>query len=96
MALRNTLFVRLKPGTTDEQVEAFRDALGALSFPGRSNFVFGRDLGLRPDNMDLAWSNDFEDETAYKAWTEDAGHNRVREQYLVPIAEHIERCLIRL
>lgn len=96
MALRNTLFVRLKPGTTDEQVETFRSELGALHFPGRSNFVFGRDLGLREGNVDLAFSNDFEDEEVYKAWADDAEHHRVRETYLIPIAEHIDRCLIRL
>ncbi|HEV2635696.1 MAG TPA: Dabb family protein [Actinocrinis sp.] len=96
MALRNTLFVRLKPGTTDDQVEAFRSALEALEFPGRSNFVFGRDLGLREDNMDLGWSNDFEDEQVYKAWAVDPDHQRVRDDFLAPIAERIERCLIRL
>ena len=96
MALRNTLMVRLKPGTTDEQVLALEQALRDLLFPGRSNFVFGRDLGLREGNMDLTFSNDFDSEETYKAWADDSDHNKVRQQYLFPIAERIERCLIRL
>jgi Stress responsive A/B Barrel Domain len=96
MAVRNTLFVRLKPGTTDEQVDAFGQALGALVFPGRSNFAFGRDLRLREDNMDLAFSSDFEDVDAFRAWIADEDHHAVSEKFLQPIAERIERCLIRL
>lgn len=96
MTLRNTLFVRLKPGTTDEQVQAFGQALGALVSPGRSNFVFGRDLGLREGNMDLTISSDFEDVDAFHAWIADEEHHAVSDKFLQPIAGHIERCLIRL
>lgn len=46
-------------GVRAEQVDAFADAIVSLPFPGRSNIVVGRNIGLRPGNMDLALSNDF-------------------------------------
>lgn len=91
--LRHTLLIRLKPGATDEQVDAFVTAITSLPFPGRSNVVAGRDIGVRPGNMDLALSNDFPDEATYRAWGEDPGHEKVRQEFLAPIAERIERCL---
>ena len=43
--------------------------------------------------MDLAVTNDFPDEAAFRAWGEDPEHIRVRSELLAPIAERIERCL---
>ena len=91
--LRHVLLVRLKPGVPDEQVEAFAGAIASVPFPGRHNVVVGRDIGVRPGNMDLAVSNDFPDEATYRAWGDDPEHVRVREQLLAPIADRIERCL---
>lgn len=91
--LRHILLIRLKPGVTDEQVGAFVAAIGSVPFPRRSNIVAGRDIGIRPGNMDLAVSNDFPDEAAYREWGEYPEHVRVRAEFLTPIAERIERCL---
>lgn len=91
--LRHILLIRLKPDATDEQVDAFARAIGSLPFPGRENVVVGRDIGVRPGNMDLAVSNDFPDEATYRAWGADPDHARVRAELLAPIAERIERCL---
>ncbi len=91
--LRHILLIRLKPGVTAEQVGAFVRAIQAVPFPGRHNVIVGRDIGVRPGNMDLAVSNDFPDEAAFQAWGDDPEHVRVRNELLSPIAERIERCL---
>jgi hypothetical protein len=91
--LRHILLIRLKPGVTAEQVDAFARAIESVPFPERLNVIVGRDIGVRPGNMDLAVSNDFPDETAYRAWGEDPEHARVRSEFLSPIAERVERCL---
>jgi hypothetical protein len=91
--LRHILLIRLKPGVTSEQVDAFARSIMDLPFPGRQNVVIGRDTGDRPGNMDLAVSNDFLDEATFRAWGIDPGHVRVREELLAPIADRIERCL---
>jgi hypothetical protein len=91
--LRHILLIRLKPGVTAGQVDAFARAIASLPFPGRQNVVVGRDIGVRPGNMDLAVSNDFPDEATHRAWGEDPEHVRVRDELLTPIAERIERCL---
>jgi hypothetical protein len=94
--IRHILLVRLKPEASSEQVDAFMEAIKSVPFPGRSNVVVGRDLALRPGNMDLAVSNDFPDEGTYRAWGEDAEHARVRTELLAPIADRIERCLFQV
>ena len=91
--LRNVLLIRLKATATEDQVDAFLRAITAVPFPGRQNVVVGRDIGVRPGNMDLAVSNDFPDEATFRAWGEDHDHVRVREELLAPIADRIERCL---
>ena len=91
--LRNVLLIRLKAEVTADQVDAFLRAIAAVPFPGRQNVVVGRDVGVRPGNMDLAVSNDFPDEATFRAWGEDPEHVRVREELLAPIADRIERCL---
>jgi Stress responsive A/B Barrel Domain len=91
--LRHILLIRLKPGVTAEQVDAFARAIESVPFPGRRNVIVGRDIGVRPGNMDLAVSNDFPDEAAFRAWGENPEHAQVRNELLSPIAERIERCI---
>jgi Stress responsive A/B Barrel Domain len=91
--LRHILLIRLRPGVTTPQVDAFARAIESVPFPGRRNVIVGRDIGARPGNMDLAVTNDFPDEAAFRAWGEDPEHIRVRSELLAPIAERIERCL---
>ena len=91
--LRHILLIRLKPEVTTEQVDAFVQAIESLPFPGRHNTVVGRDIGVRPGNMDLAVSNDFPDDATFRAWGNDPEHAQVRSELLAPIAERIERCL---
>ncbi|GAA1830275.1 hypothetical protein GCM10009682_56330 [Luedemannella flava] len=89
--IRSVIMVDLKPGTTDEQVAAFHDALVAIPFERRSAFTFGRDLDLVDNTVDIVMISDFDDEQAYRDWAVDEGHRRVSAQYLKPIAERITR-----
>jgi hypothetical protein len=88
--------VVLLPGTTDEQVEAFRDALAAVPFERRRAFTFGRDLGLVENTVDIVMISDFDDEQAYRDWSVDPAHRAVSAQFLQPIAERITRGQIRM
>jgi hypothetical protein len=44
--IQSILLFTLRPGVTDEQVEALRAALAAIPSEGRRNMRLGRDLGL--------------------------------------------------
>jgi Stress responsive A/B Barrel Domain len=94
--IRHILLIKLKPEATPGQVEAFMREIAAIAFPGRTNVVVGRDLGLRPGNFDLAVSGDFQDEPTYRAWRDDATHAEVRANHLQPIAADIVRCLFEV
>ena len=94
--IRHILLIKLKPEATSAQVEAFMREIAAVPFPDRTNIVVGRDLGIRPGNFDLAVSNDFPDEAAYRAWGEHPAHNTVRTDYLQPIAADFARCLLEV
>ena len=87
--------VDLKPGTTDEQVEALRDALAAVPFQRRRVFTFGRDLDLVENTVDLVMISDFDDEQACRDWSVDPAHRAVSAEFLRPIAERISRGQIR-
>jgi hypothetical protein len=71
-------------------------AIGSLAFPGRTNVVIGRDIGVRAGNMDVAVTNDFPDQATFAAWGDDPQHVKVRNELLAPIAERIERCLFSI
>jgi hypothetical protein len=44
--IQTILLFTLRPGVTDEQVEALRAGLAAIPFEGRRNMRLGRDIGL--------------------------------------------------
>jgi hypothetical protein len=88
--------VDLLPGTTDAQVEAFRDALAAVPFERRRAFTFGRDLDLVENTVDIVMISDFDDEQAYRDWSVDPAHRSVSAEFLHPIAERITRGQIRM
>ena len=56
----------------------------------------GTDAGLREGNLDLVIVVDLDDEAAYKAYDEDAEHNRIRRDLVAPIAERVERIQYRV
>lgn len=94
--IRSILLLKFKPDTTDEQIEAFHQALAAVPFERRRSFAFHRDLRLTDDAMDAVVIADFDDEAAYRAWADDPGHHHVRSTYLDPIRGQRERILFEV
>ena len=93
--IRHVSIMIFKEGT---DVAAITRAVDLLvdRVPGPVAHAYGRDLGLRQGNADLATTFDFPDEDAYKAWDTDPEHERIRKEFIVPHLESITRCQIRL
>ena len=94
--IETILLFTLRPGVTDEQIEALRAALAAIPSEGRCNMRLGRDIGLVDGAMDLAIVTDYDDEDAYRRWFGHPEHARVRADVLAPLIERRERCQIRI
>ena len=92
--IRNIVTMRIRPGTAPEQVDALLSALLAVTFPGCTSYVAGRDLGLREGNVDIGIVADFEDEAAYRAYDANEEHNRIRRELMTPIVESTARCQV--
>lgn len=90
--IRHIVAFRLNAQATPERVEHIRAELAGLDCPGRVAFTMGRDLGLRPGNLDLAIVADFVDTDAFVAYDTDAEHDRVRRDLIAPVVERTERC----
>ena len=90
--IRHVLLVRCNAAATPQRIEEIRLALAGLACPGRRSFSMGVDLGLRPGNMDLAMVADFDDERAFRLYDDDAEHDRIRKELIIPIAGGLERC----
>jgi hypothetical protein len=67
--IQSILLFTLRPGVTDEQVEALHAALAAIPSEGRRNMRLGRDIGLLDGAMDLAIVTDYDDEDARWPWS---------------------------
>ena len=83
---------KLKPGTSDDQVVAWLEAIQALQIDGMLEIQSGVDLGLREGNWDVAITADFTDVSAWHRYNDDALHNQVRSQHAKPIVEAQQRC----
>lgn len=94
--IRSILLIKFTPEATEEQIDAFGRALGALPFEGRRHFEFHRDARLTDDAMDAAVVADFDDEQTYRAWVADPGHHEVRATHLDPIRAQRERILFQI
>jgi hypothetical protein len=77
--VRNVVLVELKPDADLAAVASIQDGLRALDCPGTISYTLGDDLGLREGNWSFAIVADFEGEAAYRAYDEDAEHNRLRK-----------------
>ena len=94
--IRNVVMVKLKPGTAPDQVERLINELQGMQVPGMAHLSVGTEAGLREGNLDLVIVVDLDDEAAYKAYDEDAEHNRIRRDLVAPIAERVERIQYRV
>jgi Stress responsive A/B Barrel Domain len=85
--VRNVVLVELKPGADLAAVASIQDGLRGLNCPGTVSYTLGNDLGLRDGNWSFGIVADFEDQPAYRAYDQDAEHNRLRGL----LAAHSER-----
>jgi hypothetical protein len=88
--IRNVVLVKLKPGQDGAAVAEIQEGLRNLDCPGTLGYTVGDDLALREGNWSFAIVADFADEDSYRAYDQDAEHNRIRSR-LAPLAEQVAR-----
>ena len=88
--VRNVVLVELKPDADRAAVASIQEGLRGLDCPGTISYTLGDDLGLREGNWSFAIVADFENEAAYRAYDQDAEHNRLRG-LLAAHAEQVAR-----
>lgn len=88
--IRNVVLVKLKAGQDPAEVAEIQEAFRNLDCPGTLSYTIGDDLGLREGTWSFAIVADFKDADSYRAYDQDAEHNRVRAR-LAPMAEQIAR-----
>jgi quinol monooxygenase YgiN len=77
--IKHVVFMKFKPGITDEQIEELRKGLSALprKIPEIKEYAFGKDV-LRSDrSMDYALVSAFTDPEALKRYSEHPDHQAV-------------------
>jgi hypothetical protein len=93
--IRNVVLVKLKAGAEAAEVAKIQDGFRSLDCPGTVSYSLGDDLGLRDGTWSFAIVADFTDEASYRAYDQDAEHNRYRA-LLGPLAEQIARVQFEL
>jgi hypothetical protein len=90
--IRSVATIRIRPGTTDAQIDAFAAAVRALETEGMTARTLGRDLGLREQAVDFAIVLDFADEAAYRRYDTDPDHVRLRAGLAAEVVESASIC----
>jgi hypothetical protein len=94
--IRSVSTIRFRPGTTNEQIDAFACAVLALEIEGMLSCTLGRDVGLRESAADYAIVLDFTDEQAYRRYDTDAEHAALRCGLAAEIVESGSLCQFRV
>lgn len=89
--IRNVVLGRLRDGVDQAAIEPALAAIAALDPEGLLDCRVGRDLRLRDESWDFAITSDFVDEDAYRAYDQEAEHNRIRREMFDPICAEIVR-----
>jgi hypothetical protein len=86
---RHVVMFTFKDGTTEEQKEAVRAALGRMPevIPEIRSYRFGDDLGLRDDNFDFVVTADFDGVDGFFAYRDHPDHQKAVAEYIAPIAK---------
>lgn len=92
--IRNVVLGRLQEGVQLAEVEPALKAVAELRPEGLVDCRLGVDLRLRQESWDFAITSDFVDEAAYRAYDEDAEHNRIRREMFAPLCAQIVRVQI--
>jgi hypothetical protein len=93
--IRNVVLVKLKAGSDAAEVAEIQKGFLNLGCPGTLSYTIGDDLGLREGTWSFAIVADFRDTDSYRAYDQDAEHNRLRAR-LGPMAEQIARAQFEL
>jgi hypothetical protein len=93
--IRNVVLVKLKAGHDTAEVAEIQAGFASLDRPGTVSYTIGDDLGLREGTWSFAIVADFTDTDSYRAYDQDAEHNRLRAR-LAPMAEQIARAQFEL
>jgi hypothetical protein len=74
--IRHVVFMKFKPGVTDEQIEELRNSLGALpgKIPEIREYSFGTDVVGSERSVDLAIVSAFTDLEALKRYSVHPDH----------------------
>jgi hypothetical protein len=89
--IRNVVVGKLRPGVDPAAIGPALAAIVALHPAGLLDCRVGRDLRLRDESWDFAITSDFVDEQAYRAYDQEAEHNRVRREMFGPLCAEIAR-----
>ena len=89
--IRNVVLGRLRDGVDPGAVEPALAAIVALRPEGLLDCRVGRDLRLRDESWDFAITSDSVDEQAYRAYDQEAEHNRVRREMFGQLCAEIAR-----
>jgi hypothetical protein len=93
--IRNVVLVKLRAGHDAAEVAEIQTGLRNLGCAGTLSYTIGDDVGLREGNWSFAIVADFEHKDAYRAYDQDAEHNRLRAR-LAPMAEQVARVQFEL
>ena len=93
--IRNVVLVKLKAGYDAAEVAEIQKGLLGLGCPGTLSYTIGDDLALREGTWNFAIIADFQDVDSYRAYDQDAEHNRLRA-LLAPMAEQMARAQFEL
>lgn len=77
--IKHVVFMKFKPGVTDEQIEELRTGLGALpgKIPEVREYSFGKDVIRSERSVDFAIVSAFADLEALKRYSEHPEHQLV-------------------
>jgi hypothetical protein len=93
--IRSVVLIELTAGADGDEVAAVQEGFRGLNIPGTMSYTLGNDIGLREGNWSFAIVADFTDSDAYRAYDDDAEHNRLRAR-LSPHAATIARVQFEL
>jgi hypothetical protein len=94
--IRHVVLARFRDGVSDEEVDAFLDAMRRVWVDGQRSLSCDRAAGLRPGGWDYALVADFDDDDAYRRYDEDPEHRRVREELAPALVLEAARAQLRL
>lgn len=77
--IKHLVFMKFKPGVTDEQIEKLRNSLSALpgKIPEIREYSFGKDVMRSERSLDFALVSAFTDLEALKRYSEHPDHQSV-------------------